>query len=380
MRILIVNSGLRYGGAEKQIVGLASELVRRGHAVAIYTLSSEVPRLGELDGSGVEVAIDNKRGKFDAQVLWRLRQFIRTFRADIVHGFLYDGNIYSRVAAWGSGVPVLNSERSDNYELRPSQVWPHRMTRCLADGVVANTHKGREFAQRLFRLPDHRVHMVPNGVHLQDIAACVANRKQNYREMFFAGADVRVACLVGAVAPSKDYLLALDVADCLTRMNDRWRVLFVGEAFQGSSLYRVAEAQSSQQYHRQVQDQYAALALHGRAVFAGQRPDALEIMAQCDVLFSTSSYEGFPNVVLEAMSVGLPVVAVAYSDIRRILPFDWQVTERDPEVLARTILHASEQRVSVGARQLEWVRANATIEQAAAALESVYTLYVQGCH
>jgi hypothetical protein len=71
------------------------------------------------------------------------------------------------------------------------------------------------------------------------------------------------------------------------------------------------------------------------------------------------------------------VVTVAYSDIRRILPMDWQVTARSPEALAQTILRAAEARDSIAARQLEWVRANATIERAAEALEAVYTEYVR---
>jgi glycosyltransferase involved in cell wall biosynthesis len=377
MRIVIVNSGLRYGGAEKQIVELSKELLRRGHAVAIYTLTSDVPRLAELDGSGIDVVVDNKRGKLDLALLWRLRRFIKSYRADLLHGFLYDGNIYARVAAAGLGVPVLNSERSDDYTLRRSQIWPHRLTKHLADGVVANTWTGRDFAKRMFGLPDHRMHVVSNGVRLEDVAARIAESKENYRDLFFAGADVRVACLVGAVIPSKDYLLALSVADRLTRVDDRWRVLFVGDSFQGVFSYKVAEAETSQKYRSQVQARYEGLKLQGRAVFAGQRADALEIMAQSDVLFSTSRREGFPNVVLEAMSVCLPVVTVEYSDIRRILPLHWQVTERAPEALVQTILRAAAERDTVSARQIEWVRANATIERAAEKLETVYRQYVR---
>jgi glycosyltransferase involved in cell wall biosynthesis len=214
-------------------------------------------------------------------------------------------------------------------------------------------------------------------VRLADVERRLAACQANYREVFFAGADVRLACLVGAIAPSKDYLLALDVADHLTRLDNRWRVLFVGDSFQGSMLYNVDEAKVSQDYRSQVQARFSALDLHGRAVFAGQRADALEIMAQCDVLFSTSRHEGFPNVVLEAMSAGVPVVTVAYSDIRRILPLAWQITARAPEALAQTILRAAEARHSIVAQQSEWVRANATIERAAEALEAVYRQYTK---
>lgn len=377
MRILIVNSGLRYGGAEKQIIELSKALHHRGHTVAIYTLTSDVPRLAELEDSGVEVAIDNKNSRLDWMVLWRLRRYIKKFGADVVHGFLYDGNIYARVAAAGLGVPVLNSERSDNYAQRPAQVWPHRLTRHLAAGVVANTHKGRDFAQRLFRLPDERMHVVANGVNLAAVAARVMASRGSYRTAFFGDENVRVALMVGAVTASKDYRLALDVADTLTRQDGSWRVLFVGESYQGKFLYAVDEAQDSRDYRDAVHARYEALALRGRAVFAGQRTDVLEIMAQCDVLFSTSRNEGFPNVVLEAMSVGLPVVSVDYSDIRRILPFEWQITSREPVAMAAAMLRAVRERKEVETQQLAWVRAHATIEQAAQALENIYRGYVK---
>lgn len=380
MRIVIVNSGLRYGGAEKQIVELSKALSERGHAVAIYTLTDDVPRHVELDGSGVEVVIDNKRSRLDFALLRRLRRFIKRFAADIVHGFLYDGNIYARVAAAGLGVPVLNSERSDDYALRPAQVWPHRLTRHLAAGVIANTHKGRDFAQRLFALPDDRMHVVANGVCLQAVAARVTASRANYRAAFFGdasdGDSLRVALLVGAISASKDYLLALDVANTLTRQDSRWRVLFVGDSYQGNFLYPVDEAHDSRRYRDTVHTRYDALALHGRAVFAGQRTDVLEIMAQCDVLFSTSRNEGFPNVVLEAMSVGLPVVSVDYSDIRRILPCEWQVTPREGGAMAAAMQRAVQEREQIAAQQLAWVHAHATIEKAAQTLEHIYRGYL----
>lgn len=375
MRLLIVNSGLRFGGAEKQIIELSRELISRGHTVAIYTLTGDVPRLAEIEGVGIEIVVDDKRGKLDLGVLWRLHRFIRSYAPDLVHGFLHDGNLYSRVAAIGLGIPVLNSERNDNYSLRPSQLWPHRLTKQLAAGVVANTWAGRDFAQRLFGLPDRRMHVVWNGIRLQDVDVRIRNSCENYRDMLFGGADVRVACLVGTLLPAKDYLLALDVADGLTRADDRWRVLFIGDSLRTLS-YDSAATNASRSYRAQVFDRYEALDLHDRAIFVGQRPDALEMMAQCDVLFSTSKHEGFPNVVLEAMSVGLPAIAVEYSDIRRILPAPWQVTERTADAMVQAILNAADRHDEVAARQVEWVRCNATIERATDALEAVYRQYL----
>jgi len=149
MRVLFVISELTFGGAQKQVVELSKELVRQGHDAAIYTLNSDVPRAPELEGSGVELVVDQKRVKLDPAVLFRLRLFINAWAPDIAHGFLFDGDIYARLAAAGTGVPVLNSERSDNYTISRLQHVAHWLTKPFVHGVVANSRSGSAFAQRL---------------------------------------------------------------------------------------------------------------------------------------------------------------------------------------------------------------------------------------
>lgn len=377
MRILIVNSGLRFGGAERQIVEISKELVLRGHAVAIYTLTNDVPRLPQLKGSGVEVVVDNKRARLDVGVLRRLRRFIRNWQADIVHGFLFDGNLYSRLAAIGLGVPVLNSERNDNYTLRRSQVLAHRPTRFLANGVVANTRAGARFAGRLFNLAAARVHVVGNGIRLQEVADRLVASTRRYKQEFFGTDKVKVACLVGTIMPSKDTLLALHTAHALIQNDPEWRVLFIGDTQEALS-YTCDDASSGWNYKKQVMDTHDRLGLRDHVNFIGQRSDALEIIAQCDVLFSTSVHEGFPNVVLEAMAVGTPVASVDYSDIRHILPLPWQVAgARDVGQLAVAIRRAVDEHDAVSMVQRDWVRRHATLEVAAANMEAVYRQYVK---
>jgi len=139
MRVLFVIRDLGWGGAERQLVVLSRELARLGHEVSIYMLTSRTTRVDELAGTGVQVIIDRKRERFDLGVLGRLRRHIRGWRADIVHGFRYEGNFYSRLAAWGARVPVLNAERNDNYAVALVQRVKYRFTSMLCDGIVANS-------------------------------------------------------------------------------------------------------------------------------------------------------------------------------------------------------------------------------------------------
>jgi glycosyltransferase involved in cell wall biosynthesis len=376
MRILYVISGLGYGGAEKQLVGLARQLKAHGHDIAIYTLTSYVPRAAELADSGIAVIVDQKRRRFDPGVLWRLRGMIRRWRPDIVHGFLFDGDFYSRVAAAGAGIPVLNSERSDGYHLSPIQRLAHRLTRRWARGVVANTFSGGAFAQRRFKLHSDDLHVVWNGICIEDLERKAAVRT-DYRTEFFGERDVRMACVVGSIRPAKDNLLALDVAARLVEVDPAWRILMIGDQPQIRSRHYGADVPETSAYKAKVLAHYATLRARNKIRLCGLRTDTPALIRQSDVLYITSVNEGFPNAVLEAMTLHVPVVSTAYSDIRRILPFAEQVAERrSADDLARAIVWAHAHHDVIAARQRQWVCTHATLEKAATKLESIYTKYI----
>jgi len=367
LRILHVISGLTTGGAERQLIILSRDFVRRGHEVLIYTLNDRVPRLPELKDCGVAVVVDQKRLRLDPLVIARLRRTARSWGADVAHGWLYDGNIYTRIALRGLGIPVINSERSDNYRLSYAQRLGYALTRGWETALVANSHAGLAFASRLHRVPVDRGHVVWNCI---DIAAAEleASAAPALRAALWPGREVFIACLVGTVTPPKDHLLALDTAAVLRQRDPRWRFLFVGDPSRDPGAYP-----------RAVRARLRELQLENVCRFTHERTDAIAHIAASDVLFSTSLFEGFPNVVLEAMACGTPVASVEYSDIRRILPLPWQVApQRSPELLADAIQRAAHERESVAPAQRAWVERHATVERTVTAMEAVYAVYAAG--
>jgi len=378
MRVLFVISDLALHGAQKQVVELSRELASRGHQVAIYTLNADAPRARELEGSGVEVIIDQKRSKLDFGVLLRLRRAIVASRVQVVHGLLFDGDIYARLAAIGTGAVVLNSERSDNYTISRTQKVAHWLTKRLVDGVVANSRSGAAFAQKLYGYHPDRMHVVWNGMRIEELERKAQNGAANYRREFFGRDDVRMACMIGHIKPAKDYPLALEAAAELVRGSPEWRVLFVGDSLGGTGTYQAGRDSDTSEYKRMVMERYQSLGLTpDKVCFAGSRSDAPAILAQSDVQLMTSRWEGFPNVVLEGMVLGVPVVSTDYSDIRHILPRPQQVVaSRKPAELARAIVDAFLDRDAIVAEQKRWVRAHASIENAARELERVYSRYL----
>jgi glycosyltransferase involved in cell wall biosynthesis len=377
MRVLFLISDLGFHGAQNQVVELSREMARSGHDVAIYTLNDDAPRAKELEGTGVRVVVDQKRVKLDPAVLWRLNRFIRQWKAEVVHGFLYDADIYARIAAIGTGAAVLNSERSDNYSISRTQHLAHRLTKFLVDGVVANSRSGSAFAQKLYGYAPDRMHVVWNGMRVEDFERRAVT-SADFRTEFFGAGEHKIACMIGHIKPAKDYHLAIDVAAALVKMAPEWRVLFLGDQLSTPGQYQAGRDSDTSDYKRGVMEHFEKLGIADKVLFAGARSDAPAILAQCDVQLMTSCREGFPNVVLEGMVLGVPVVSTDYSDIRHILPRREQiVASRSPEELARAVIAASRDRAAIVAEQKRWVRAHASIEQVTEELQRVYQRYVR---
>ncbi len=368
MRVLFVISSLAFGGAERQIILLSKELARRGHEVGIYTLTPETTRIDELAGADIEVVIDQKRRRLDFGVLRRLRRHIQSWRPDIVHGFLFDGNLYSRLAAWGTRAVVLNSERSDNYAVSPIHHVGYRLTSMLFDGIVANSHAGADFARRLHRVRKDEVDVVWNGIDLQESDAQLAGAPRPAQEIF-PGPDLKRMCMVASIKPVKDHPLALRVLRRLLDVDPSWRLICVGD-----DLSRRVPG-----YKERVLAERDRQQLEPFVRFVGYRRDAPELIASSDLLLVTSVHEGFPNAVLEAMACGTAVVSTDYSDVRRILPVpETVVGSRAESDIAGAVLHCYARRAEIANAQRHWVEQHATISASAAALLAVYAKHLVG--
>jgi glycosyltransferase involved in cell wall biosynthesis len=368
MRVLFVISSLAFGGAERQIILLSKELARRGHEVSIYTLTRQTTRIDELAGADVDVVIDQKRFRLDLGVLRRLRQHIRVWRPDIVHGFLFDGNLYCRLAGWGARVAVLNSERSDGYAVSLVQRVGYRLTSVLCHGIVANSYAGADFARRLHRLREGEVDVVWNGIDLQEVDTRLA-AAQRPAQQIFPGSKLKRLCMVASIKPVKDHPLALRVLRRLVDHDPTWRLICVGDEVSGGI----------RGYKAEVLAERDRLRLEPFVRFVGYRRDVPEVIASSDLLLVTSVHEGFPNAVLEAMACGTAVVSTDYSDVRRILPVPETIvgsrTERD---IADAVLHCYGRRREIAKAQRRWVEQHATTSASAAALLAAYAKHLVG--
>ena len=299
-RILHIIPTLDRSGAEKQLALLAPRLPRDEFDVHICALTRGGPLAAELEGQGIPVTVIDKPSKLDPRALWRLKRHIEALRPDIVQTWLFAANAYGRVAARMAGVRrIVASEWCVDrwkswHELALDRRLARRTTR-----IVVNSPGVRDFYVQQ-GLPAEKFAVIPNAV-LPPPRPEIS--RADLCEEVGIPAESRLIVAVGRLAPQKRLKDLIWAADILKIIRDDFHLLLIGEGPQRARL---------EQFRDEVR-------IRDRVHFLGHRADAAGLLRYADVLWHASEYEGLPNVILEAMAAGVPVVASDISGNRDLV-------------------------------------------------------------
>ena len=177
-----------------------------------------------------------------------------------------------------------------------------------ADRVFTVSERLRQFALSL-GVDQARAVTIPNGV---DATVFFARDRSECRRKHSIGSEERIILSVGNLIELKGHHRIVDALRALLARGIEARLLIAGDAGRAASI--------AERLHRQIQD----LGLEASVQLIGRvSADTLaELMSAADVLCLASSSEGWPNVVHEALSCGLPVVATNVGAVPEMIPSD----------------------------------------------------------
>lgn len=308
---------LDVGGAEKALVQIAVGLHERHWTVRVISLRDRGPLADVLEAHGITVTALGGGGFADFSRLSALKAALRDeFRADVIVSFLHQANIHTRLAARKMGVPIVSGIRVA--DRRRWVIWTDRLTSRLATMYVAVSQSVADVHARLCRLASQRIVAIPNGVDLPQDDVLAAERS-----------DRELLC-VGRLTPQK---APLSVIEAFRRLPPRWqkrvRLTFVGDG----------------ELRQQAQQAIDQAGLCDQIQLAGQVTDVTERMQRATALVLASRWEGMPNVVLEAMANGLPVIATAVDGTSELIEAGvsgWLINPEQPGQLAGAITECLE--------------------------------------
>jgi glycosyltransferase involved in cell wall biosynthesis len=330
-RVCFVLPSLAGGGAERAAVQILNALDGHVWDRSMYLFKREGPYLNEVDG-GVRVVAGDQTPR--RRRVTGLRQFIRTEKPDVVMVFLSYFSVMAAVRAALRGTRVIFNQQTPisafladaDYRWRlPIRrrlfTWLARLSYPNADAVVATSHGVADELRDRFGVAEEHLHVVPNPVDLKRIDAAMKEPLDAAHDAVWTRPAVVAA---GRLADAKNYPLMLDAFAIVRRqMPARLFILGTGE-LEPALRGRVHE-----------------LGLDDDVVFCGFQPNPWKFVARSDVFLLTSHYEGFGNVLIEAMACRVPVVATASHGTKEIVNsgHDGVIVERhEPEAVASALM------------------------------------------
>jgi GalNAc-alpha-(1->4)-GalNAc-alpha-(1->3)-diNAcBac-PP-undecaprenol alpha-1,4-N-acetyl-D-galactosaminyltransferase len=297
-RLTIVIHSLSGGGSEHAAAAMASYWAEAGRDVVLVTLDSvendqiafspKVERVGlgvMSESSGVWSAIKANRWRIQT-----LREALVQSAPDRVISLTDRTNILTLLAARGTDLKVLVSERTDIRHHRIGRVWEwlRKRTYPEACSIVVQTEAVREVMKPIARQPPIRV--IPNSV---STPATLPERST-----LDLPSDFNWFVGVGRLSHEKGFDRLIDAFAKITGQCSDWNLLIIGDGPEKSNLKSTASKHG----------------LAERITFPGWIESPWSVIPQAippaaSIAVLPSRYEGFPNALLEAMSQGIAPIA-----------------------------------------------------------------------
>jgi glycosyltransferase involved in cell wall biosynthesis/protein-tyrosine-phosphatase len=338
-----------WAGAEVQVATLTSYLAASPEIDLFVVLFNDGELAGELRRRAIPVTVIDERSNNGFQIVMALAGFFKAHRINLVHTHRYKDNLLGILAAKLARVPRV--VRTIHGLMEPMRGWRHAKYRVFetidrlalwhfGDIVIAvSRHTANALKASGYR--PSSIRCIHNGVDLSGVRG-VRDRDEVRRELGLA-TDAILIGTVGRLTEVKAQDDFLRAAVSILEQQPAARFLIVGDGPLESGLRRLT----------------AELGLTRQVVFAGGRSDVFDLTAAMDVFVLPSLAEGMPMALLEAMTLGTPVVATAVGGVPEIVTHRSSgllVPPRDPRALASACLEATDGQLArlmcAGARQV----------------------------
>jgi glycosyltransferase involved in cell wall biosynthesis len=321
-RIDLLITELEMGGAEKCLTDLACYLSNLGAQVRVISIASfpKSPRDGlvlRLKESSIEIhSLEANRKSQFMEAVRRYRQLIQDAPPRLVQSFLFHANLLAAVALRRSLSPFASSNAAGNRSsnaidwVAGVRVAEPRWLRLKSESiafrqarrVVAVSAGARDKYRGSCHVDAAKWIVIPNGISQRSNSPA-----RNWGELGLPD-DAEVALFVGRLDQQKGVAWLINTAPTWLEQFPKVHLVLIGSGNLEQELRRSIH---------QIETKHQAL--QGRIHLEGWLPEPRSWMALCALLLLPARYEGMPNVCLEAMAEGKPVVAFDVEGVRELL-------------------------------------------------------------
>lgn len=281
MRFFMLIKWLHNSGAPKMFMWLANALAKQGHEVMVCTYQNQYA--GNLSPSIKHIDFTNEQQGFYGKIK-RIRQIIRDFDADVSISFLLDANVYNTFACYGLRTKSVICERNDPfkphyYKLKFWKPWFR-----FADGAVFQLPKVAEYYSNIKK----NTAIIPNPIIDKDNIVCNPIDLRRKRVVTHGRLDNE----------QKRHDVLINAFAMLHRDFPEYTLSIYGK-----------DDDESKKNETALKTQITESELEDCAILEGETMTPKESIKDSMLWVMTSDFEGIPNSLIEAMSMGLPCIS-----------------------------------------------------------------------
>ncbi|MCL5125555.1 MAG: glycosyltransferase [Deltaproteobacteria bacterium] len=321
-RTVITLQDLEFGGTQRYAVHLLNNLNKDLFKLELWVLRGGADMLPMAQSSGVPVTYLSRGRWVTPRSLWRFFRKLKDQKPDVLYTMTAVPNIWGRIfAAVATNSTVISSWRGKQEQQFESFLWR------FSDRLICNANALKAHVIKRHGVDPKRVAVAPNGVDIN----------------FFSPDRSRLdphptVVYIGRLVKEKDPLTLIEAFSLLRELVPDTRLIMIGQGY----------------LRAKVQRKIATSGVKDHIQLISGANDVRPFLRQGWLLVLPSISEGFPQVIIEAMACGLPVVATAVGGAPEIIEHGVNgllVQPRSPELLAQSmasLLSDLEMRNSMG--------------------------------
>ncbi len=299
---------MRIGGAERQLKGLIQSLdLSRFHPV-LLTIREKGHFYKELEREGFDVYCLAERPQLNIAFfssLLKVLQLVRKYRFHVIQTMEFNADTLGRLAAVFSRIPVrlVADHYTGFWEPRGYRPWVNKILLRVTDAVIFVAGNQKKLNSKMYGIAPEKGVVIYNGVDPGEFA--LQSRSSRIAEEFDLRENEKTIGIIAVLRPEKAHDVFLEMAAKILKRFPGTKFIIVGDGERREELETLAES----------------LGVASRVVFTGFRHDIDDIMSVLDIVMLSShpKVESFPMCLLEAMSMGKPVVATEVSGVPELV-------------------------------------------------------------